>query len=124
MKFGPYRPDVDSEFPQSGPDMRTPYKDYFGDGRHLYARCATKLCHIIRRAPFGAATLADDDVRVDFSAVTTPTDRVAVVATAPLTTNETWTPGRPGELWVFDGGQLRATLPSRHAPATFSAAPP
>jgi predicted glutamine amidotransferase len=83
-----------------------------GDGRHLFARCATKLCHIIRRAPFGAATLADDDVRIDFSAVTTPRDRVAVVATTPLTTNESWTVGRPGELWVFDGGELRATLPS------------
>jgi predicted glutamine amidotransferase len=83
-----------------------------GDGRHLFARCATRLCHIIRRAPFGAATLADDDVRIDFSAVTTPKDRVAVVATTPLTTNETWTIGRPGELWVFDGGELRATLSS------------
>jgi glutamine amidotransferase len=84
-----------------------------GDGRHLYARCATKLCYIVRRAPFGPATLADDDVRIDFSAVTTPRDRVAVVATTPLTTNEMWTQGRPGELWVFDGGQLRTTLPSK-----------
>jgi glutamine amidotransferase len=83
-----------------------------GDGRHLYARCATKLWHIVRKAPFGHATLADDDVRVDFSAVTTPRDRVAVVATTPLTSNETWIQGHPGELWVFDHGQLRATLPS------------
>ena len=83
-----------------------------GDGRHLFARCATKLCHIVRKAPFGFAALADEDVRVDFSTVTTPRDRVAVVATAPLTTNETWIHGRPGELWVFDGGVLRATLPS------------
>lgn len=83
-----------------------------GDGRHLFARCATRLCYIIRKAPFGLASLADDDVRVDFSTVTTPRDRVAVVATAPLTTNETWAQGRPGELWVFDGGMLKATLPS------------
>lgn len=83
-----------------------------GDGRHLFARCATRLAHIIRKAPFGAAVLADDDVRVDFAEVTTPRDRVAVVATTPLTTNETWTIGRPGELWVFDHGALRATLPS------------
>ena len=83
-----------------------------GDGRHLYARCATRLCYIIRKAPFGHAALADDDVRVDFAQVTTPRDRVAVVATTPLTTNEVWTEGRPGELWVFDQGALRATLPS------------
>jgi glutamine amidotransferase len=88
-----------------------------GDGRHLFARCATRLSYIIRRAPFGPATLADDDVRVDFSTVTTPRDRVAVVATTPLTTNEVWTKGNPGELWIFDGGMLRATLPSR--PAAF-----
>ncbi|MFT3773717.1 MAG: class II glutamine amidotransferase [Minicystis sp.] len=87
-----------------------------GDGRHLFARCATKLCYIIRKAPFGAAVLADDEVRIDFSEVTTPKDRVAVVATTPLTSNEVWTPGRPGELWVFDGGALRATLPSVKRP--------
>src|SRR5688572_619294 len=52
-----------------------------GDGRHLFARCATRLSYIIRKAPFGIAALADDDVRIDFSAVTTPRDRVAVVAT-------------------------------------------
>jgi predicted glutamine amidotransferase len=86
-----------------------------GDGRHLYARCGTKLSYIIRKAPFGLAALADDDVRIDFSTVTTPKDRVAVIATAPLTTNEAWTLGKPGELWVFDGGALRATLPSTPA---------
>jgi predicted glutamine amidotransferase len=81
-----------------------------GDGRHLYARCATKLCYIVRRAPFGPAKLADEDVTIDFSQVTTPTDRVAVVSTVPLTTNEAWTQGDPGTMWVFDGGRLRATL--------------
>ena len=79
-------------------------------GRHLFARCATKLCHIVRKAPFGLAQLSDDEVRIDFSTVTTPRDRVAVVATSPLTSNETWTGGNPGDLWVFDGGALRATL--------------
>jgi glutamine amidotransferase len=83
-----------------------------GDGRHLYARCATKLSYIIRKAPFGLAQLADDDVRIDFSTVTTPRDRVAVIATTPLTVNESWTIGKPNELWVFDNGTLRATLPS------------
>jgi predicted glutamine amidotransferase len=81
-----------------------------GDGRHLYARCATKLCHIVRCAPFGEAKLADEDVTIDFSQVTTPTDLVAIVSTVPLTTNETWVHGEPGTMWVFDGGRLRATL--------------
>jgi predicted glutamine amidotransferase len=84
-----------------------------GDGRHLYARCATKLSYIVRKAPFRKATLADDDLSVDFSAVTTPNDRVAVIATQPLTRDEEWTIGQPGEMWVFREGALRATLPSR-----------
>ncbi len=83
-----------------------------GDGSQLFARCATKLCHIVRRAPFKTATLADEDFVVDFSSVTTPRDRVAVVATAPLTRDETWEIGRPGEMWVFRRGALVATLSS------------
>ena len=83
-----------------------------GDGRHLYARCATRLHYLIRRAPFRKATLADDDLAVDFAEMTTPRDRVAIVATMPLTRDETWIQGVPGHLWVFDRGDLRATLPS------------
>ena len=37
------------------------------DGRHLYARCGTKLCHIVRKAPFGRATLRDAEMQIDFS---------------------------------------------------------
>jgi glutamine amidotransferase len=83
-----------------------------GDGTHLFARCATKLHYIIRKAPFKRATLCDEDLCVDFSQVTTPRDRVAVVATQPLTRDEVWTAGVPGRMWVFKNGNLRATLPS------------
>lgn len=83
-----------------------------GDGKHLFARCATKLCYVTRKAPFCRATLADGDLSVDFAQMTTPADRVAVVATAPLTRDETWTHGVSGQLWVFRGGALRATLAS------------
>jgi hypothetical protein len=38
LKFGPYRPDIDSEFDRNGTQLRTPYKDYFGSGRHLLAQ--------------------------------------------------------------------------------------
>jgi predicted glutamine amidotransferase len=82
------------------------------DGRHLYARCGTKLCYIIRKAPFGRATLRDAELQIDFSAVTSQRDRVAVIATEPLTRDEAWQQGKPGTLWVFSRGALRATLPS------------
>jgi glutamine amidotransferase len=83
------------------------------DGTHLFARCATRLCHVVRRSPFGTATLADDDVQIDFAVVTSPKDHVAVVATAPLTRDETWVRAESGTLWVFRGGRLRATVASR-----------
>jgi len=84
-----------------------------GDGTHLYARCGTRLCHIVRKAPFGRATLRDAEFQVDFSALTTPRDRVAVIATEPLTRDETWTLARPGQMWVFHQGEVVADLPSR-----------
>ena len=34
LTFGPYRPDIDSEFNGA----RTPYKDYFGSGQDLLTR--------------------------------------------------------------------------------------
>jgi glutamine amidotransferase len=81
-----------------------------GDGEQLFARCATRLCYIVRRAPFKRATLADDDLTVDFAEVTTPRDRVAIVATAPLTRDEAWTMGQPGQMWVFRRGRLAETI--------------
>lgn len=74
------------------------------NGQALWAHGSTKLYSVERRHPFTAATLADEDLSVDFAAHTTPTDRVAVVATEPLTANETWRAFEPGELRVFVGG--------------------
>ncbi|MBX7196704.1 MAG: class II glutamine amidotransferase [Sandaracinaceae bacterium] len=115
-------------FPKGAPDARTlsdaiaqlgarigkkgTFNFLLGDGERLYARCATKLCHLVRKAPFGQARLADEDVTIDFAPVTTTRDRVAVVSTVPLTTNETWIHGEPGHLWVFDRGKLVRTLES------------
>ncbi|HEV8311904.1 MAG TPA: class II glutamine amidotransferase [Burkholderiaceae bacterium] len=74
------------------------------NGEALWAHASTRLHYLLRRHPFGRATLHDEDVTVDFSRDTTPNDRVAVVATEPLTDNEAWTPFAPGELRVFVGG--------------------
>ncbi|MGL5922569.1 class II glutamine amidotransferase [Chroococcidiopsis sp.] len=74
------------------------------DGENFFAHCSTKLCYIVRQAPFAAAHLIDQDLTVDFSELTTPSDRVAVIATTPLTDNEVWTQIQPGELLVFQDG--------------------
>lgn len=46
----------------------------------------------------------DQDVTVDFSEVTTPNDRVALIATLPLTDNETWTPLPVNRVLMFADG--------------------
>ncbi|OKH24666.1 class II glutamine amidotransferase [Chroogloeocystis siderophila] len=74
------------------------------DGEHFFTYCSTKLCYIVRQAPFAAAHLIDEDITVDFQKLTTPCDRVAVIATTPLTDNEVWTQIHPGELLVFQDG--------------------
>ncbi len=79
------------------------------NGQALWAHCSTSLYFVDRRHPFGHAQLADEDLSVDFGQETSPTDRVAVVVTAPLTTNEAWTAFKPGELRVFAQG---AALPA------------
>ncbi|MGI0484136.1 class II glutamine amidotransferase [Pantanalinema rosaneae CENA516] len=79
------------------------------DGESFFAHCSTKLCYIVRQAPFAAAHLIDQDMTVDFQELTTPQDRVAIIATTPLTDNEIWTMMAPGELLVFQDG-----LPQRY----------
>ncbi len=81
-------------------------------GEFLLAHCSTKLASIIRRAPFTVAHLKDQDVMVDFSEVTTGHDRVAVIATNPLTENETWTIHAPGTLLLFRDGEVSKTFPT------------
>lgn len=78
------------------------------NGQALWAFATTKLYSLQRRHPFGAATLADEDLSVDFAALTRPSDRVAIIATEPLTTGEDWVAFAPGELRVFEHGVQRA----------------
>ena len=74
------------------------------NGQALWAHGSTRLDWLERRHPFAHATLADEDLSVDFSSVTTADDRVAVIATEPLTANEQWVPFEVGELRVFVDG--------------------
>ncbi len=79
------------------------------NGEALWAHASTKLCYIVRQHTFASARLADEDLSVNFAEHTTPDDRVAVVATTPLTRDEQWTHFEPGELKVFvDGAPLAA----------------
>ena len=86
------------------------------NGDCLFAHASTRLTYIVRQAPFAEAHLNDQDVTVDFSALTTPEDRVAVIATQPLTDNEVWQTMQPGTLWWFEEGQPVQTLATLPGP--------
>lgn len=74
------------------------------NGEALWAHCSTNLHHVLRRHPFTRASLHDEDVSVDFAEVTSPSDRVAVVVTEPLTRDEHWVAFAPGEIRVYVDG--------------------
>lgn len=76
------------------------------NGCWMMAHASTLLFYVIRQAPFGEAALIDKDMSIDFSAVTTPADRVAIIATLPLTRNEHWQQLATNELVLFENGAV------------------
>jgi predicted glutamine amidotransferase len=82
------------------------YNFLLSNGEFMLAHCSTKLASIIRKAPFSVAHLQDQELSIDFSSVTSGNDRVAVVATHPLTANEIWEIHEPGTLLLFQGGEI------------------
>ena len=80
------------------------------DGRRLFARCGDRLSHIVRRPPLGRAMLVDAEMEVNFEEVLHGTGALAVVATEPLTRDETWVDATPGTLLAFENGDLVTTI--------------
>ena len=81
------------------------------NGQALWAHASTKpqsqrLYYLERKHPFAHATLSDEALSVNFADLTEAQDRVAVVVSAPLTSNEAWVAFEPGELKVFVAGEL------------------
>jgi predicted glutamine amidotransferase len=75
------------------------------NGQALWAHASTQLYYVLRQHPFAHAALVDEDVNINFAEHTSVHDRVAVVVTAPLTSNEAWVQIPPGQLVVFVDGQ-------------------
>ena len=76
------------------------------NGEMLFIHCDSLLHYIIRQAPFGKAKLSDDDIEIDFGTQTTPQDKVAVIATLPLTNNENWQQFAASEMAMFQNGNI------------------
>lgn len=62
------------------------------------------LHYLVRYPPFSKAELKDIDYAVDFNVTNGDGDRVAIIATKPLTTNENWKEFKRGQLLMFDYG--------------------
>lgn len=81
------------------------------NGELLFAHCSTELHFLVREYPFSVAQLIDCDLSIDFSRHNHLDDRIAVIATQPLTSNEAWTRIAPGELKLFVGGEEVGAAP-------------
>ena len=110
QKFGYVEPSIQDIF-HSLEEISPSIAEYgtfnfcFSNGQALFSYATTKLHWIVREYPFQPARLIDIDVEVDFSQVTTPEDRVAVITTEPLTDNEEWFAYNPGEMILFQDGK-------------------
>ena len=62
------------------------------------------LHYLVRTSPFSTAKLKDVDYAVNFNETNNERDRVAIIATKPLTTNEDWKEFGRGQLLMFDNG--------------------
>lgn len=93
------------------------------NGQALWAHATTKLCYVLRRHPFHSVHLKDEDITVNLAQLNSPEDRLVIVVTEPLTTDEDWVAFKPGELKVFVDGTLgecscQCAAPPRPAPIT------
>jgi len=86
------------------------------NGLALWAHATTKLHYVLRAHPFHQVHLKDEDVTVNLAQLNSPEDRLAIVVTEPLTTDEDWVAMLPGQLMVFvDGTPLECSCPSHHS---------
>ncbi|MEY2687444.1 MAG: hypothetical protein RL375_1642 [Pseudomonadota bacterium] len=82
-----------------------PFNFLLSDGEALYAYGATRLHWLTRQHPFAHAQLVDSEMSLDLATVNAPGDRMSLIATQPLTSNEAWQAFAPGELKVFVAGE-------------------
>ena len=87
-----------------------PFNFLLSNGDGLFAHRSTELHYIVRQAPFALAHLKDQDMTVDFNELTSPDDRVALIATLPLTDNEIWTPLPIDQVVMFADGIYQPAL--------------
>jgi predicted glutamine amidotransferase len=75
------------------------------NGDAVYSHCSSNLYSLNREHPFPNVRLVDCDISMDLSALNHATDRMIIIATEPLTSDELWKAYAIGESKVFVDGQ-------------------
>jgi len=78
------------------------------NGQALWAHASTKLHYVLRAHPFNQVRFKDEDLTVNLAQLNSAQDRLAIVVTEPLTTDEDWVAMAPGQLQVFVDGVTTA----------------
>ena len=78
------------------------------NGEWQMAHANTLLHYLIRKPPFGKATLIDEDFSIDFAALKKEEERMAVIATLPITCDEKWHQFAVNEFILFHKGEIVA----------------
>ncbi len=76
------------------------------NGEYLFLHCSTKLYTLTRQHPFPVAQLVDCDMRLDLNAMNALTDRITIVATEPLTSDEPWQALATGTTLAIKDGEI------------------
>lgn len=84
------------------------------NGEWLIAHASTLLHYVLRAWPFGVVDLIDEHQSRDFSVLTQPDDRVAVLATLPLSKNEHWQQLAVHETLMFADGVVCMRQSPKH----------
>ena len=114
--------ELQKHFPQGEPDEEALFSllndlakaiESFGtfnfivsNGTLLFTYCSTLLSYVVRQYPFTSVTLVDKSLTLDLSAHNNSADKMVVVATKPLTINESWEVYAKGEAKMFHEGEL------------------
>lgn len=76
------------------------------NGQVLFTYCSTSLAYVKRKYPFTRATLIDRELSIDLGAYNSHVDEMILIATKPLTRDESWVVYQAGESLLFSHGEL------------------
>jgi len=76
------------------------------NGDWLLSYANTLLFYVTRQAPFSKATLIDVDSQIDFAIMNDTDDVMTIIATTPLTQDESWQQLAVNECVIFKNGDI------------------